>query len=383
MADGPDGTGDLTAMSTDATFSDYPGALTAGDTISSIVADPGGADALWLTDETANAVERVALQPPTSATGPSGATGQTTTAAATNAPAQPPAPALAPVSAVLKSGATFNGTITLPPGSPPTAVSYQFEYGTSTAYGSSTPTATITAASAGVPVSAVVSGLDPFTTYHYRLVANDCATSACQGASSDQSFTTGSTLAPVQDTSVGAAPTSGEILIRVPGQHGFKRLAAGELIPIGTTVDARGGVILIQSAIGSGEQASGRFSGGIFEVTQPKGGTVTVLLLKSSFLVCPAGHVARGPLARAASARKKAMKRSHKTVNQVFGNAHGQFATQGHYATAADQGTAWSVADRCDGTRIAVSSGKVGVTDFLHHRTFVLTAGHHYLAAPN
>jgi hypothetical protein len=67
-------------------------------------------------------------------------------------------------------------------------------------------------------------------------------------------------------------------------------------------------------------------------------------------------------------------------VNEVFGNAHGQFSTRGHYATAADQGTGWRTADRCDGTLISVSAGKVTVTDFVHHRTLVLTAGHHYLA---
>ncbi len=71
---------------------------------------------------------------------------------------------------------------------------------------------------------------------------------------------------------------------------------------------------------------------------------------------------------------------SHKTVNDVFGNAHGQFSTRGHYATAADQGTRWRTADRCDGTLISVSAGKVTVTDFVHHRTRVVTAGHYYFA---
>ena len=71
---------------------------------------------------------------------------------------------------------------------------------------------------------------------------------------------------------------------------------------------------------------------------------------------------------------------SHKVVNQVFGNAHGQFKTRGHYATAADQGTSWRTTDRCDGTLITVTVGKVRVTDRVRHRTVVVTAGHHYLA---
>jgi hypothetical protein len=225
-----------------------------------------------------------------------------------------------------------------------------------------------------------VSGLDAYTTYHYRLFASDCTSPECQAKSGDDTFTTGSTLEPVEGASVGAIVTSGEILIKLPGHHGFKRLAKGELIPLGSTIDARGGVILIESSIGGGEQASGRFSGGIFEVTQPRHGTATVLLLKSSFAACHIAKAAKSPLARAAKAKKKSSKRSHKSVNQVFGNAHGKFATQGQYATAADQGTSWRVSDRCDGTEIAVTTGKVTVTDFVRHHTFVLKAGQHYLA---
>jgi hypothetical protein len=277
----------------------------------------------------------------------------------------------------------LHGTISLQAGSSPTSVSYHFEYGVTTDYGSSTPVATTMATSTGVPVSAALSGLDPFTTYHYRLIASDCAAVTCRGQSDDQSFTTGSTLTPVAGTSVGAAPTSGEILIKLPGHHGYKRLLQGELVPLGATIDARHGGVLIESSTGPGEQASGRFSGGVFKVTQARHGTVTVLVLQSNFALCPSSRPSAAPLAAAASAKKKpkkkTKKKSKKVVNQVFGNAHGQFATQGQYATAADQGTAWRVSDRCDGTLIAVITGKVTVTDRVHHRTFVLKGGHSYL----
>ena len=91
-----------------------------------------------------------------------------------------------------------------------------------------------------------------------------------------------------------------------------------------------------------------------------------------------------GALERVAATKKKKKKHRHhyssKVINQVFGKAHGQFKTRGHYATAADEGTGWRTSDRCDGTQIAVTAGKVTLTDFVHHRTIVLTAGHHYLA---
>jgi streptogramin lyase len=412
MADVASNNGDLTAVTaTGATAgafgAPYQAVLAPSANITSIVKDPGGADALWMTDSASDAVDRVQLQAPVSSTGPTGsttATGGTGPTAATGGPGSgsttpsgttnpggstaPSTPlvtsALAPVSDVTKSAALLHGTISLSPGSPPTSVSYHFEYGFTTAYGSSTPDATTTATSTGVAVGAPLSSLDSFTTYHYRLVASDCAALTCRAQSDDQAFTTGSTLAPVADATVGALPTSGEILIKLPGHHGFKRLAKGQLVPLGATIDARNGIVLIESATGPGEQASGRFSGGVFKITQPKHGTVTVLVLQSNFAICARSSATAAPLARAASAKKKkpakkaVKKKSHKVVNQVFGNAHGQFATQGQYATAADQGTAWRVSDRCDGTKIAVITGKVTVTDFVHHHTFVLKGGHSY-----
>jgi hypothetical protein len=190
----------------------------------------------------------------------------------------------------------------------------------------------------------------------------------------------------VPNVSVGVTVTAGTILIKLHGHHGFTRLRAGELIPLGSTIDARHGTLLIQSAVGpgAGHVASGLFSAGVFVITQRPGTTVTVLALSSSFASCSAPTLkatARIAAAKKTKKPKRTKKKvSHKTVNEVFGNAHGQFSTRGHYATAADQGTGWRTADRCDGTLISVSAGKVTVTDFVHHRTLVLTAGHHYLA---
>jgi virginiamycin B lyase len=369
MADNANSDGGLTAVTTAGTFTNYPGILPTADRVNSIVEDPGGADALWLIDQTTDTVDRVLLSPPPPppvATNP--------------APTAPPAltAALQPVSALTLTGATLAGTISEPAGNPATAATYYFQYGTSTAYGSSTPSSTATATTTGTNVTAPLSGLTPYTTYHYRLVASDCAAASCETVSPDQTFTTGSTLQPMANTTVGATTTAGHVLIELRGKHHFVSLTAGELIPLGATIDARHGTVLIQSAIASspGEVASGLFSGGEFIVTQPAGGTVTVLVLASSFKACvakPLAHVA------AAAAKKKAPK-SKKVVNQVFGDAHGQFSTHGHYATAADQGTGWRVADRCDGTLVSVSAGQVRVTDFVRHRSFELTAGHHYLA---
>ncbi|HUB75813.1 MAG TPA: hypothetical protein VL977_02090, partial [Solirubrobacteraceae bacterium] len=212
----------------------------------------------------------------------------------------------------------------------------------------------------------------------YRLLASGCAPSNCSAASGDQSFTTSVTAIPVEGESVAIAPVSGKVLVRARGRKRFVRLVSGELIPVGSTVNARHGHVLIESAVAAQPQqvASGIFYGGIFRVAQPAGPT-TLLRLASDLARCPRS---RRRHAQLAAARKP--RRSHKVVNEVFGDAHGQYTTRGHYAAAADEGTSWLTADRCDGTYVAVSAGQVDVTDLVRHVTFPLAAGRHYLASP-
>jgi Subtilase family len=97
---------------------------------------------------------------------------------------------------VSATGATLAGTVD-PEG---TAASARFEYGTTTGYGSGTEAQNLGSGTASVEVAAALSGLQPGTTYHYRLVAtNDAGTT--HGV--DRTFTT-ETLqqspAPTPDT---------------------------------------------------------------------------------------------------------------------------------------------------------------------------------------
>ncbi len=70
-------------------------------------------------------------------------------------------------SAVTETAGTLKGALD-PQGTP---TSYYFQYGTSANYGSSTATTSAGSGSAHVEASAGLSGLQPRTTYHYRLVA--------------------------------------------------------------------------------------------------------------------------------------------------------------------------------------------------------------------
>src|SRR3954470_20385538 len=80
--------------------------------------------------------------------------------------------------AITTSGATLNGSVD-PHGS---AATYRFDYGRSTAYGSSTPVASAGSGSGPVAVAAHVAGLAKGTAYHFRLVAIDSAGGAHPGA---------------------------------------------------------------------------------------------------------------------------------------------------------------------------------------------------------
>ncbi len=116
------------------------------------------------------------------------------TSASSPAPASaaPSAPTATTGSAsnVASTTTTLNGTVN-PNGND---TNYYFEYGPTTSYGSTTPTAVAGAGASNAAVSANLAGLNAGTTYHYRLVATSSA-GTTNGA--DQTFTTTSSQAVV------------------------------------------------------------------------------------------------------------------------------------------------------------------------------------------
>jgi hypothetical protein len=88
-------------------------------------------------------------------------------------------------SGVTQTAATLAGTVD-PNG---TAASYVFEYGPTTAYGSSTPAVDAGQGPGTVNAGATLAGLTPGTQYHYRLVATNAGGST---AGDDRTFLTSS-----------------------------------------------------------------------------------------------------------------------------------------------------------------------------------------------
>jgi hypothetical protein len=103
------------------------------------------------------------------------------------------------VSAIGGTSATLNGTVN--PGG--AATDWWFEYGTSTSYGSKTSTTAGGSGSANVAVSKSLSGLEPATTYHYRLVAKNASGTTNGG---DGLFTTASPPVAVTAAATGVGP---------------------------------------------------------------------------------------------------------------------------------------------------------------------------------
>jgi hypothetical protein len=96
----------------------------------------------------------------------------------------PPTAVTKPASSVGPTKATLNGTVT-PNGS---ATTYQFEYGTTTAYGSKVPATPKSIGSASpVEVNEKIEGLLAKTTYHFRVVATNAKGTTL---GNDQTFTT-------------------------------------------------------------------------------------------------------------------------------------------------------------------------------------------------
>ena len=83
------------------------------------------------------------------------------------------------------TGATLHATIN-PRNSPTT---YHFNYGTSTAYGNTAPSPDAQGGSGGEePVEVSITGLEPSTTYHFQIIANNGTGGPIEGE--DQTFTT-------------------------------------------------------------------------------------------------------------------------------------------------------------------------------------------------
>jgi len=148
------------------------------------------------------------------------------------------------VSAVSTGQATVSATVT-PHGQATTIV---FDYGTSTAYGSTTAAQNAGSGTSAVTIKATITGLKPGTRYHVRPRAKN-ATGSANGA--DVSFTTTTAAGPLATTS--AATNVGATTATLPGSVTPRGVATQAYAQYGTST--KYGASTARVSAGSGTKA--------------------------------------------------------------------------------------------------------------------------------
>jgi streptogramin lyase len=391
------------------TITEFTSGLTADSSPGSITAGPNGN--LWFTESAkpgriaeitpAGAITEVATpsadsSPAGITTGPDGRIWFTETGgdgAIAAVPAPVPVATTDPAVSVAQTTATLTGDID-PDGS---ATTYQFEWGTSTAYGSVTPSpaATVGDDSTDHTLSASLTGLAPDTVYHYRIVATDCA--GCASGTSygaDVSFVTSAPVLEVRrPTVVPPVPTigktanlvltSGDALVRTPGSKDFKRFGASALVPVSSVIDVTHGFVRLTTAlVRPGDHPvrtqSVRIWGGRFSFHQTtRSGKVTLELTQRPS--CKR-RSAEGRSARVAGHTTQ-KRRATKLPTLWAHDNHGKYSTRGLNSVATVRGTIWKTVNTCAGTLTYVKQGVVSVRNLHTGRAELVRAGHQLLVA--
>ncbi|MEA2266148.1 MAG: hypothetical protein QOE27_1731 [Solirubrobacteraceae bacterium] len=231
----------------------------------------------------------------------------------------------------------------------------------------------------------------------YRFVAaysGDAANAPVAAACGDpgEAVTVTNPPAPVLGRSFQVGPLTGTIRYALPAvvarlslAHaakglGFTPLRESRTLPVGSVIDATGGVARITSAAGgAGKVQVGDFGAGEFKVLQDRrarGLTQLDLMIGRSIAqACPPAAVAGR--ARTAAVRPRL---SAKVLALLRANVAGSFRTRGRFSSATVRGTNWDTVDRCDGTLTRVHRGSVVVADFRRARNIVVRTGRSYLA---
>ena len=192
----------------------------------------------------------------------------------------PSAPAVttSAASGVTATAATLNGTVN-PEGA---AATYQFQYGTSTSYGSVTPASPASAGSgsSAVAESTSLSGLSASTTYDYRLMATN-ATGTTDGG--NQTFTTPAASSGTAFTAVGGLIQGTSLKPSVTAH------AAGDVILLHVTTEGHapptgisgGGATWTQVGTTLRGSVNSGFSAAVYEGTVTAAGTATATVTTS------------------------------------------------------------------------------------------------------
>ena len=315
----------------------------------------------------------------------------------------PYSPGGQPPTVTSSTGASFSGTV-YPNGSATTAY---FQYGIvlsdrgpgepTTTYYQTTPVQAVGSDFSAHVVTASVTGLVPNAVYNVQLVATNPAGTTYGPNESFTTLTDPPPPPPVLGKSVDVTPISGVVFIKPPPGKtlggardsaalskgtGFVPLTEARQIPTGSQIDALHGSLRMVTATGKvGKTQNATLAGGIFKFSQARSGInkglTSLNLVESAFQGAPSYSTCK---AKHGATDATAAALSSKTLQLLKVSAKGKFKTTGRYSSATVRGTAWTIADKCNGTLTHVTRDTVLVDDFVRHTTILLHAGQSYLA---
>jgi hypothetical protein len=177
---------------------------------------------------------------------------------------------------------------------------------------------------------------------------------------------------PVRGRIVNAVPAKGKVRVKVPGKGFVPLESLGRQLPVGSILDTTKGTVVLTSAKDkAGAIQKGRFSRGVFKVTQTKKNPLTTISMTGG------GLNACSKLPPGGSPKVVAAKKRRRTL---FSDVKGRFRSRGRNSAATVRGTSWTMTDTCKGTITAVKTGAVEVRDYRLRKTKVVRAGHTYIA---
>ena len=174
---------------------------------------------------------------------------------------------------------------------------------------------------------------------------------------------------------------TGTVFVKLPARGAkqaaeFVPLKGVAALPVGTTVDARKGSLVMVAAANSrpvGDRRrrtqQARLAAGIFRIRQARALRASSRRLPADVVLASAPGAERACIG---STRARPRKRS---VRAVSVTGKGFFRAVGGASVGTSRNGSWITTDRCDGTLTEVGRGSVTVRDPRRHRTYKVRAG--------
>jgi hypothetical protein len=166
-------------------------------------------------------------------------------------------------------------------------------------------------------------------------------------------------------------PPGGSNKVTAAGSNSLVKLTGAVQIPMGSTIDAKRGTLLMETAVGiskPGQTQTATFNGGQFAV-RSRGSTRLPMteLVMNERLTCQQ------------NTRGKELTTARRS-RRLWGNGKGRYRTRGRNSSATVRGTIWLTKDSCNGTTTVVRQGTVVVRDFKKRKNVTVKAPKRYTA---